>query len=172
MYLGSFIIVRFIYNSRHGTTPKTGPLSAGELHTAKITWLFHCQQEVYWQEFNSLKCSTSQKKLLLVRQLRLFFLVSDEFIRCGGRIRNAPISELARFPYLLPAKLPLTKLIITELCTKLCHCGLGSNVTALRQIYWVPTARQTVKSTLRQCTICQRHSGKPYKPPDPSRSLP
>ena len=161
-------VLRFIYNSQHRTTSKTGPLSAEELHAAKMTWLFYCQQEVYWQELNSLKCSTSQKKKpLLIRQLRLF-LDSDGFICCGGRIHNAPISELARFPYLLPAKHPLTKLIITELHIKLCHCGLGSTVTALRQIYWVPTARQTVKSTLRQCTICRRHSGKPYKPPDPA----
>ena len=118
-------VLRFIYNSQHRTTSKTGPLSAEELHTAKMTWLFHCQQEVYWQEFNSLKCSTSQKKKpLLIHQLKLF-LDSDGFIRCGGRIHNAPISELARFPYLLPAKHPLTKLIITELHIKLCHCGLG-----------------------------------------------
>ena len=37
-------------------------------------------------------------RLPLVRQLRLF-LDSNGLLRCGGRIHNAPISELAKFPY-------------------------------------------------------------------------
>jgi len=126
-----------------------------------------CQQQVYWLEQDCLKRNASiKKRFLLVRQLRLF-LESDGFICCGGRIHNAPISELAKFPYLLPAKHPFTKLIVCDIHLKLCHCGLGSTVTALRQTYWVPTARQFVKYILHHSTICRCHSGKPYKPPDP-----
>ena len=54
-------------------------------------------------------------------------------------------------------------------CThQLYHSGVGSTVTALRQSYWIPTARQYVKSLLRRCVVCRKHSGKSYTAPDPA----
>ena len=49
---------------------------------------------------------------------------------------------------------------------KLYHSGVRSTVTALLQSYWIPTARQYVKSLFR-CVVCRKHSGKPYIVPDP-----
>ena len=37
----------------------------------------------------------------------------------------------------------------------------------LRQRFLIPTGRQQIKSQLRQCVICRKHSGKPYQIPDP-----
>ena len=37
---------------------------------------------------------------------------------------------------------------------------------ALRQTYWIPSARQVVRSLLRHCVVCQKVVGKPYKAPD------
>ena len=51
---------------------------------------------------------------------------------------------------------------------QLYHSGVGSTVTALRQSYWITTARQYVKSLLRRCVICRKHSGKSYTAPDPA----
>ena len=39
-------------------------------------------------------------------------------------------------------------------------------MTALRQCYWIPIARQYIKSILRHCVICRKVSGKPYAAPD------
>ena len=61
------------------------------------------------QEFKNLQ-SKSAKCLSLVRQLRLL-LDKDGYMRCGGRIHNAPLSKLLKFPYLLPSKYPLTFLV-------------------------------------------------------------
>jgi len=47
----------------------------------------------------------------LVRQLHLF-LDDNNIIHCGGRIHNAPVSELIRFPYLLLQNHPFTTLVI------------------------------------------------------------
>ena len=47
------------------------------------------------------------------------------------------------------------------------NSGVGSTVIALCQSYWIPTARQYVKSLLRSCIVCRKHSGKPYVAPDP-----
>lgn len=58
-------------------------------------------------------------------------------------------------------------MIIRDTHHKLHHGGVSSTVTALRQVYWIPTIRQRVKKQLRQCVICNKLSGKPYRPPDP-----
>ena len=88
-------------------------------------------------------------------------------IRCGGRIHNAPTSDLAKFPYLLPSRHPLTTLIIMVTHQKLHHAGASNTVTALHQVYWIPAIRQKVRKLLHQCVICNKLSGKPYRAPDP-----
>ena len=98
-------------------------------------------------------------RTLLVRQLRLF-LDTNGLLRCGGRIHNAPVSETIKFPYLLPSRHSLIHV-------RLCHSGTASTVTALRQSYWIPAARQYVKSILHNCVTCRKITGKPYPAPDP-----
>jgi len=99
-------------------------------------------------------------------QLKLF-LDRDNLLRCGGRIHNAPLSELTKFPYLLPSRHPLTVLTIENAHTAQLHSGVNSTLTALRQTYWIPAARQRIRSIIRRCVICRKTSGKPYTIPDP-----
>ena len=47
------------------------------------------------------------------------------------------------------------------------HAGVNATLTAIRQEYWMPSARRTVRKLLRQCVICQKVIGKPYQAPDP-----
>jgi len=158
---------RFIQALRHpGTSPKGLPLAAPELHKARMQWIRSCQHEVYWKEISNL-ASSNPKRLPLVRQLRLF-LDGDGFLRCGGRIHNAPLSNDTKFPYLLPPRHPFTALIVYATHIQLYHAGINSTVTALRQTYWIPTARQYVKALLHRCTMCRRQCGKPYALPDPA----
>ena len=161
-------VYRFVFNLRNKQAVKKDPITAGELHYVRKLWIKDCQQERYWREIQNLSTtSRPYKRLLLVRQLRLF-LDKEGLICCGGRIHNAPLSHLSKFPYLLPHKHPLSTLIIHSAHVKLYHTGINSTVTALRQSYWVPAARQYVKSLLRRCTICKRHHGRPYPAPDPA----
>ena len=46
------------------------------------------------------------------------------------------------------------------------HAGINSTVTALRQWYWIPLARQVVRQLLRQCVPCRKVMGKPYMAPE------
>jgi len=96
----------------------------------------------------------STKRLPLVRQLCLF-VNKDHLLRCGGRIHNVPLSETAKFPLLLPPKHWLTSLIIHSVHVQLFHSGTNATLTAIRQRFCIPTARQHIKSQLRQCVICQ-----------------
>ena len=158
-------VLRFCANLRHPSNKVLGPITAQELSTARMLWIKTCQSQLYEREITNLQ-DRSSKRLLLVRQLRLF-LDNHGLLRCGGRIHNAPISELAKFPYLLPANHEFTKLLVYATHVKLCHAGVNSTVTALRQSYWIPAIRQCVKKILRKCVACIKVFGKPYRVPDP-----
>ena len=101
-----------------------------------------------------------------MRQLSLY-LDGDSLIRCGGRIHNAPLDQLTKFSYLLSCKHPLTDMVIEDTHKKLHHGGKAVTVTAIRQVFWIPTIRQQVRSILRRCVTCAKTMGKPYKTPDP-----
>ena len=146
---------------------RTGPISADEYVTAR-RWLRDTQQSVYSKEINNLQQLANHPntpRRMLVRQLRLF-IDAKGFLRCGGRIHNAPLKDLTKFPYLIPAKHPFSRLIIWDIHVNLYHAGTSATLTALRQTYWIPSARQYIKSVLRTCVVCRRVSGKPYPTPD------
>ena len=130
-------------------------------------WIQSCQLSTYLKEITSLqKSHTSSRRLPLVRQLRLF-LDSSSFLRCGGRIHNAPVDHNTKFPYLLPANHRLTALVVYATHANQLHGGTHSTVTAPRQRYWIPAARRVVAKLLRKCVICCRIAGKPFPVPDP-----
>ena len=122
--------LRFIRNTKQSTSKSTGPLSVQELHKAKLAWIRNCQQQVFSKEYHNIT-SKGSNRLLLVRQLHLF-LDNSQFIRCGGRIHNAPVSELIKFPCLLPKNHPFTTLIIRDCHIKQGHAGTNSTITAIR----------------------------------------
>ena len=75
-----------------------------------------------------------------MRQLHLY-LADDNLIRCGGRIYNTPLDQLTKFPYLLPHKHALTDMVTEDTHEKLHHGGTAIMVTAIWQVYWIPTIR-------------------------------
>jgi len=132
-----------------------------------MLWIKDCQAEAFWKELGNLNSQSSTKRLPLVQQLRLL-LDKDGFIRCGGRIHNASLDQLAKFPYLLPPKHPFTSLIVYDIHEKLFHAGVDSTLTMIRQQFWILTARQYIRTLLQRCTTCKWHIGKPFPAPDPA----
>ena len=157
---------RFINNCKHPRNRETGSLTANELHDAEIRWLKSCQSTQFQAEIASLKTDSTSSRLPLVKQLRLY-LDDDGLVRCGGRIHNAPVEYATKFPYLLPKKHELTKLIVSDAHTRQLHSGVNSTVIQLRQKFWIPSIRQCVRSVLRTCVKCTRVIGRPYRAPDP-----
>ena len=97
-------VCRFTCNTRQPSLSRQGgPLTSLELAQANLKWIYNIQHTVFSKEITNI--GSRQNRLPLVRQLKLF-LDNNNLLRCGGRIHNAPISELAKFPYLLPT-LPL-----------------------------------------------------------------
>ena len=142
-----------------------GHLTPSELTMAKLKWVQAIQHEVFSEEITNLQ-SRSRNRLPLVRQLRLF-LDDHELLRCGGRIHNAPLSELAKFPYLLPSKHHFTNLVILHTHVAQHHSGVNATLTMVRLQYWIPSGRQRIRSLLRTCVICRKKAGRPYPIPDP-----
>ena len=163
-------VFRFIDNVRAQPDHRCyGPVSAEEFATTRLKWVKDTQQTVYIKEITNLQLASKHPKTtraLLVRQLRLF-LDTQGYLRCGGRIHNAPVSEITKFPYLLPSRHQFSHLIILDVHVTLHHAGTSATLTALRQTYWIPAARYYIKSILHHCVICNRVQGKAYSVPDP-----
>jgi transposase InsO family protein len=154
-------VLRFINNCRGRR--QNEPLSTDELRRAEELCIRSCQMSKYQEEMTDI--STEKNKLPLCRQLKLF--MENGILKCRGRIHNAPLDELTKFPYLLPAKHPFTNLVVNDAHSRLLHAGASSTITFLRQKYWIPSIRQTVKTILRKCTRCMKVIGRPYSAPDP-----
>lgn len=135
-------VLRFIKILTKRPRDKGYPTVA-ERYASHDQWILNSQGVTYSKEIENIQ-SKSRHRLPLVRQLRLF--IDDKgFIRCGGRLHNAPLTEQARFPCLLPPNHPFTALIVQDTHTKQLHSGTTATVTALRQNYWVISMRQYVK---------------------------
>ena len=163
-------VFHFIDNARSRPEERHyGPICAAEFKEVKLRWVKYVQQDVHKKEIANLKLIARQPKVtstLLVRQLRLF-LDDQEFQRCGGRIHNAPVNEMTEFPYLLPSRHRFSRLAILDIHVTLHHLGTSATVTALCQVYWIPAARQYVRSILHNCVSCLRVIEKSYSAPDP-----
>ena len=141
-------VLRFINNLRDSTARQTGTLSVTELNTAQFRWIFDCQQQQFPTEIQHLKLNLRNKKYPpLVRQLQLF-LDDKGYLRCGGRIHNAPVHNTTKFPYLLPSQHALTTLIILAAHITHLHGGVIRTVTALRDKFWIMSARRYVRSVI------------------------
>ena len=159
-------VLRFGNNLSKRNPPRYGTLTTKEIQEAERMWIQISQSLTYAKEIANLR-SESSNRLPLVRQLHLF-LDESGLLRCGGRIHNAPVHELTKFPYLLPRKQPFTNLVIQDAHQNQLHSGVNATVTALRQKFWIPAARQSVKSVLRRCVNCRKIIGKAYQAPDPA----
>jgi len=102
-------VLCFCANLEHLSNKVLGPVTTKELSSARLLWIKTCQSQHYDREVANLQ-ERSSKWVLLVWQLCLF-LDSDGLLRCSGRIHNAPISKLAKFPYLLPANHEFTSML-------------------------------------------------------------
>ena len=157
-------VLRFIKNCKAGrANAKLDPLFASELQQAQLLWIRGCQATYYREELQELK--TSKPRASLIRQLRLF-LDPTGAIRCGGRIHNAAVDDVTKFPYLLPNKDILTTLMIQAAHELHGHSGLNSTVTNIRQKFWIPAMRQCVNAVIWKCVICRKVQGNPYKSPE------
>ncbi|VDK17567.1 unnamed protein product [Anisakis simplex] len=101
---------------------------------------------------------------------------NDHIWRCTGRLNNPVLPLHTRSPVFLPRHHRITHLIIMYYHDILLHGSVSTTLAKLRERYWIPHGRQTVKSVIhRDCLICRKWSAKPFQlpkmPPLPSERI-
>ena len=125
-------VCQFTHNTRQPSSSQlVGPLTSPELSQANLKWIHNTQQTVFAKEIANIQ--SCQNRLLLVRQLKLF-LDNNNLLQCGGRIHNTPLSELTRFPYLLPPRHHFTTLVIQNAHVVQLHSGINATLTTLSEV--------------------------------------
>ena len=141
---------------------ESGNISVDELLSAESVLIKHVQFQCYPLEIKYF-CGKTKSIPNLVRQLRLQFVAG--ILRCGGRFQSSQLSYSSKYPILLPTKSHFTELIIYHVHKK-CFQYLTATVATLREQWWIPCARQRVRSVLRKCVICSRLQTHPYPAPE------
>ena len=154
------LALRFIKKLRDAQSNK-GPITTSEINEAEVMWLTYIQRKTFADIFDAI---SNKKMTSLQRQLGVY-LDNDGLLHCKGRIDQADISESARRPILLPKNERFTHLLVEKVHKQNLHSGVSQTLSQFRYKYWLPRGRATVSSVLRNCTVCRRHEGGPYKMP-------
>lgn len=132
---------------------------------AELLLLRYVQEEDFPEEYELLKFGQN-----VCTQSRLVELAPEYdpvtgLIRVGGRLRYSEDLEYDTIhPIVLDPKNPITKLLIADFDSTLCHPGPQRVFAQLRRKYWVLRGRQAVKSVQRLCRDCRRWKGSPSVP--------
>ncbi len=88
---------------------------------------------------------------------------SDGLLRVRSKCCRGKDKNKTYFPILLSKNSILTKLIVSNLHTKLSHAGCYTLLHELRKRFWIPQILSLVKLILRGCMICKRLNSHPIK---------
>ncbi|XP_017797043.1 PREDICTED: uncharacterized protein LOC108578262, partial [Habropoda laboriosa] len=119
-------------------------LTTRELIDAEIALVKLAQRDQFNLEVDALIKKRSLNPRSVLRALSPF-LDNAGVIRVGGRLDNAPIAYEHKHPMILPAKHPLTKLIVEHEHRRLLHSGHQLTLASLRARFWPITGKQVVK---------------------------
>ena len=152
------------YARRHSNKPLREPLAV----LLRLT-----QQQELPETLNYLMgkphhLENSDKKIIRQFQLQLD---ENRIIRCGTRLQAADLGTSAAHPIFLPRKAPLWKLIVKARHEENLHVNAGTLTVLLKQDYWVPRMKQSIKFLLNQCLRCKMVQNQPLPPP-PAAPLP
>ncbi|XP_018374271.1 PREDICTED: uncharacterized protein LOC108768369 [Trachymyrmex cornetzi] len=159
-------ILRFFHKLRFKVKPSaTSQLTLGttlsilpdEIHHAKQV-LVKMVQKSYFK--NELKLLSNQQNISKTSSLlRLNPFIDDSgILRVGGRFKLSHLPYNAKYPALLPGHHPLSQLIIIHEHKRHFHAGPQATLAAIRQNYWLISARDIVRQTIRKCVTCFRIS--------------
>ena len=134
-----------------------------EINEAEIYWIKSVQASNFGAELNFL---TRNSQLAPLPRVKQFELYKDDkgVLRCKGRLDNADIPTTSKNPILLPSKNDFVSLLIKDVHVKVKHNGVRDTLTTLRENYWVLRGREATKRIVKECVICRKFEGVPFKP--------
>ncbi|GFW98842.1 integrase catalytic domain-containing protein [Trichonephila clavipes] len=154
---------RFINNCKSGSKVK-GQLKSEEVESAHKFLVKTIQQTEYSQEISHLKYHKPIPRSIKLLSLNIF-LDEDEILRVGGRLTKQPtLSFDQKFPIIIPKHHPITTLVIKQFHLRGFHSGTQMTLSLIRQHYWIPDGRSTVRREIKRCIECCRFNSKPSYP--------
>ena len=148
-------------------------LSAQDIMESEILLISLDQRKHFHDILKNLRKSDSTHAITrvpaLVYQLNLKY--DGTLIRSHGRLLNSSMTDASKYPILLAAKSPLTRLIILDAHKVTMHSGTNYLLSFIREKYWIPRGRQVIKSIIHQCVCCRKVVGRAFKSP-PEAPLP
>ena len=148
-------VKRFIENTRR-KDKIYGPPTPSELEESEIMWIKYLHSKHYLTPAGKLKDEYLKNQLNPT-------LHENGIVRVHGRLHNAQLSEDTITPILLPRGTIFTSMVIQDIHERLFHTGVSHTLAMIRYKYWIPQGRSEVKKVLRNCLVCTKHQGGPYK---------
>ena len=163
-------VYRFINNAKSAikqeTVNKEAVLSVSEINSAENALVKFIQMKNFETEIKYLLLSPSARNNVktpsYVNQFNLY-IDENGIVRCRSRITKAIMPDAGKRPIFLPSKNVYSELLIKDCHEKVFHNGIRDTLNLLRQKYWVLRGREKVKSIVRQCIVCKKIEGLPYK---------
>ncbi|XP_039304174.1 uncharacterized protein LOC105205337 [Solenopsis invicta] len=117
------------------------------------------QQEYFSKKLELLAKQQNLNKNSSILRLNPFI---DEIgiLRVGGRLKFSHLPYDAKHPILLPGRHPFSRLIVIHEHQRHFHAGPQATLSAVRQNYWLVSARDVTRQIIRNCIVCIRRSPK------------
>lgn len=151
--------------SSQGLVGETGDPGAPEYQQSESSLLRQAQLDSFPTEYQAL---TTGKPIPLSSRLLTLSPELDKttaLIRVGGRLRRATnLSYSTLHPIVLDPKHPITRLLIKQYDTKLCHPGPERVFAEMRRYYWILRGREAIRRHQHFCVECQKWRAKPKIP--------
>ncbi|XP_055528101.1 uncharacterized protein LOC129728164 [Wyeomyia smithii] len=139
-------------------------LQSEELQKAEMTILRQVQAQTYPDEIANLRTGNTVEKASSIYKL-VPFLDEYEVVRIGSRTGAAPtIPYSARFPAILPRKHRVTVLLIDHYHREFLHGNDETVHNEIRQRYFVPRLRTTIRTVAGLCQYCKVKKAAPSSP--------
>ena len=120
----------------------------------------YIQKKAFEDEYHTLKSVQRVKKSSSLYRLKPV-LEQQDIICVGGRLRNAPISDEAKYPLVVPKIHHVVDLIVTYYHNMCGHSGREHTLALIRQRFWLVKGRSVVSRVIRQCIDCRKHTATP-----------
>lgn len=145
---------RFVYNSRHARTPVRGPLSYAETQEALRFLIQQEQEQHYGPEIRALRALRTVLRCSSIWRLHPALL--DGTVVLTPRTGEAPVP-------ILPPRSRLTELLVERAHSDMLHQGPDATLAQLRETFWLPHGRSTVRRLVHACPKCRRYEAMPYR---------
>ena len=88
------------------------------------------------------------------------FLDENNVMRVGGRLAASDLNDDVKYSAIVPARHPLSQLIIRKSHHETMHSGQHATLVHIRQKFWIVGVRSMVRQLIWNCVICFRYNSR------------